>query len=193
MLVPLLYFVSYQIGRGRGKSIEQNLWRKWNGPPTTRFLRHSDKEFGNDSKKAVHIKLRALGLDIPDEAEEQRNPEDADARYRYATLEIIRRTRNPDDFPLVFRSLTSYGLQRNLYGLKWVGIGLVAVSMLATIAVAKLAAVPVEELGPLIVSLIVNLGLFLAWTLAVREEKVRLAADDYARSLLEAALNLEVN
>jgi len=45
VLIPISYLLG-QIAADAGKRLEKNLWTKWQGPPTTRFLRHDNKERG---------------------------------------------------------------------------------------------------------------------------------------------------
>jgi hypothetical protein len=58
---------------------------------------------------------------IPTDAEEQSNPEGADAAYASAVMWLKERARGKD-FPMVDRENAQYGFRRNLRGLKWIGI-----------------------------------------------------------------------
>ena len=190
LLIPLLYFIAYQIGRDSGKNKESKLWQKWGGAPTTRFLRHSNTEFDAVKRNAVHEKLSSLRIEVPSAEAELADPVSADARYEYCTYEIIRRTRNQEAFPLVFQSLISYGLQRNLFGLKWVGTGVCLLSVVVCVMIAIMNRTPLEELAPSALTILVNVVVLSIWLVKVTERKVRMEAEKYAYNLLEAALNL---
>ena len=133
LLIPIIYFFSYQIGRDRGKNIESRLWDKWGGAPVTRFLRHSNSELDEFTRTTIHDLMRATGNIVPSPEEEELDPENTDRAYYACGRTIIRRTRDAERFPLVFRSLTTYGFQRNLYGLKPFGIAVTIVSLAASI------------------------------------------------------------
>ena len=113
-----LAFLAGQVGADFGKRLEKPLWMKWDGPPTTRFLRHSNAEFNRVTREQVHTKLRHLGLNVPSEKDQQADPHAADEHWEACTEELIRRTRDRRRFPLVFKGLTEYGFRRNLLGLK---------------------------------------------------------------------------
>ena len=191
IFAPIAYFMS-QFGGDFGKRLEQRLWSDWGGPPTTRFLRHSNCEFNQVSRERVHAKLRAIGLHVPSEEEQQEDPRRADEHYESFTEELIRRTRDSARFPLVFKALTEYGFRRNLLGLRWYGRLLSAAAVLACGWNTVDTWIATRELpGVVLAAGLISLGLFLSWVIYVNEKAVRLTANRYARFLLEAALNLE--
>ena len=119
VFVPLSYFFS-QVGSDFGKHLEPSLWRSWGGPPTTRYLRHTNDEFNAATRERVHTRLREIGLEIPTAAEEESDPDGADELYASAIDELRRRTRPGDTnrFPLVYTGNIEYGFRRNLLGLR---------------------------------------------------------------------------
>ena len=86
VFVPLA-FLTGQVGADFGKRLEKRLWLQWDGPPTTRFLRHSNDEFNLITRKRVHTKLRSLGLDVPSADDQRRDPQAADAHWEACTEE----------------------------------------------------------------------------------------------------------
>lgn len=191
VLVPLSFFFS-QAGADFGKALERELWLKWSGPPTTRFLRHSNLEFNKVTRLRIHEKLRKFGLHIPSEEEEIRDPFTADKYFESCTEELIRRTRDSSRFPLVFSNLTAYGFRRNLLGLKRIGLSLTILGLVGNCTLLLKGWVDSGEILPYpAAALLMILGLLLVWLIWVNEESVRLSADRYSRSLLEAALSLE--
>ena len=117
VLVPLSFLAS-QVGADFGKRLEKELWKKWSGPPTTRFLRHRNSEYNAISRELVHAKLKGFGLHVPTEREEKKDNIAADSHWEACTGELIRRTRNKRQYPLVFEGLVEYGYRRNLLGLR---------------------------------------------------------------------------
>ena len=191
LMLPLVYFVAYQIGKEPGKRNEKKLWRKWGGAPTTRFLRHSNEEYGDGRRLRLQERLTQLGMTVPTPQEEEQDPSAADVHYEVCTSEIIRRTRNVETFPLVFRSVTSYGLQRNLWGLKAFGIVAIVISAMTCILMLFLYGAGDQQIVAAALALLVDLALLLIWVFGVNEGRVRMAAEEYARNLFEAALDLE--
>ena len=186
VLVPLT-FLGSEISQDLGKRLEQRLWREWRGPPTTRFLRHAGEEFNESIRERVHEKLRGLSVSVPSPSEEERDPAAADVRWEACTKEIIRRTRNRQDFPLVFESLASYGFRRNLLGLKPYGLAL---------SVAALAICLCQAWGDwgdqvAIVTSVVAFFLCCVWIAWVTSKTASISANRYAHALLEAAQKLE--
>ena len=190
VFVPLA-FLSGQIGADYGKRLEKRLWRQWGGAPTTRFLRHSNREFNLATRECVHEKLRSLGQHIPSKDEEESNTQAADIYYDSCTKELIRRTRDHVRFPLVFKELTAYGFRRNLLGLKPVGLPIVILSFVVCISFVWVKWNNNEDLAIAISATLLVAGLFFTWLTWVNEKAVGLAASRYARFLLEAALELE--
>ena len=198
LLIPIIYFFSYQVGRDRGKRIEPRLWEKWGGAPVTRFLRHSNTEFNNDNRLMVHNFMRTIGHAVPSPEDERQNPESADYAYDMCGRTVIRKTRETEKFPLVFRSLITYGFQRNLYGLKPFGVTVNLLSLAACVAmiaviqlgVTDAVILPTSTVPSASVATAANVGLLLLWLIKVREQTVKRAADEYAYFLLEAALTL---
>ena len=191
VFVPISFFLS-QVGADFGKRLEKDLWHDWGGPPTTRYLRHGNHEFNEVTRGRVHDKLRTLGLYIPTLEEQEQDGRRADQYYESCTEDLIRRTRDKKKFPLVFKGLTEYGFRRNLYGLKGLGVILTVMSFVGIGWASYRAWTATGE--PPTVSIVVGLitaGLLLAWVTWVTERTVELAANRYARYLLEAALEQE--
>ena len=94
VFVPLSYFFS-QVGSDFGKHLEPSLWRSWGGPPTTRYLRHTNDEFNAATRERVHTRLREIGLEIPTAAEEESDPDrGVGARMRAGLRASNRRARH---------------------------------------------------------------------------------------------------
>lgn len=174
-----------------GKRLEQRLWEKQGGPPTVRFLRRGNEEYNQFTRCRVHAKLRALGLDLPSSEEEAHHPDTATLKWKSCVDELIRRTRNRDAFPLVFQNLTDYGMHRNMLGFKWPGI----ISSLLAIAAGgwftfdaiKNETNPAEPIATLATAL----AILIVWLGVATQRNLKTSDERYARSLLEAAIQLE--
>lgn len=191
VFVPISFFLS-QVGADFGKRLEKGLWATWGGPPTTRFLRHGNQEFNDVTRSRIHAKLRGFGLTVPTHEDQEIDPRSADQHFEACTEELIRRTRDVQKFPLVFKGLTEYGFRRNLLGLKplglllaIIGLGCSAWSIFNSLANGG-DTNPVSIVAGLIIA-----GLLLSWFVWVTERTVNLSANRYARYILEASLDME--
>ena len=128
---------------------------------------------------------------MPTQQEENQNPSATDGHYEACTFEIIRRTRDVESFPLLFQTLISYGLQRNLLGLKWVGIATTLLSLVTSWPILAIQDITIQNVTAMSLVTLIDLGLLLTWLLSIRESRVKYAAEEYARHLFEAALSLE--
>ncbi len=190
VFVPLA-FLAGQVGADFGKRLEKRLWLHWDGPPTTRFLRHSNDEFNLITRKRVHAKLRSLGLDVPSAEDQRHDPQAADAHWEACTAELIRRTRDHRGFPLVFKGLIEYGFRRNLLGLRPLGLLLSIGALLACSWKVWAGWGNQEAVAVAVGAALLSLSLLAIWIVWVREKTIAISANRYARFLLEAAQELE--
>ena len=190
VFVPISFLLS-QVGADFGKHLEKRLWRDWGGPPTTRFLRHGNREFNEVTRGRVHDKLHSLGLLVPTREEQGQDARAADKHYESCTEELIRRTRDKKKYPLVFKGLVEYGFRRNLLGLKTFGVLIALASLAGTGGSTYTSWSAATPPGVSIVAGLITAGLLLAWMTWVTDRTVKLAANRYARFILEAALDQE--
>ena len=190
VFLPLSYLCK-QVGGDFGKRRECTLWRKWGGPPTTRFLRHCNNEFNSHTRNRIHSKFRCLGFYVPSQEEQDQNPQEADNAYESCVDELRRRTRDSKRFPRVFQELRDYGFRRNIFALKPLGLTLSILSFLACLIVVFFDWSIRKQFSSVIVPCLINFGLILVWLLWFTEKTVKLTADRYARFLFEACLDLE--
>ncbi len=188
VFIPLA-FLAGQVGADFGKRLEKRLWLQWGGQPTTRFLRHLNPEFNEVTRNRLHTKLRSLGLNIPSADDQKRDPQAADAHWEACAEELIRRTRDRKQFPLVFKGLTEYGFRRNLLGLKPLGWSLSIVTLIACLWEVCDSWSSQEAVA--VAAVLLSLSLLVIWTLGQLERTIAIAANRYARFLLEAAQEME--
>jgi hypothetical protein len=191
VFVPLSFLMS-QLGADFGKKLEKPLWNEWGGPPTTRFLRYLNPEFNDVTRSRIHDKLRALGLNVPSKEEQTNDPQAADKYFESCAEELIRRTRNKKSFPQIFEALIAYGFRRNLLGMKRFGLPLTIIALRACGWNIYKAWIVARELSSVsLTAALITSGLLLCWLTWANKKTVFLAANRYARFLLEAALNLD--
>ena len=174
-----------------GKRIEKGLWEKQGGRPTVRFLQHGNNEFNRFTRQRIHAKLIDLGLDVPSANQEEEEPKTAIAKWESCVEALIQKTRDKNRFPLVFNNLTAYGFHRNLLGIKYIGV-LVAGAVVAVSAWTTIAE-PFQNtgtFGPISAILIAGVMMVVWATMATPRSLIR-SDERYARSLLEAALQLD--
>ena len=73
----LIYALSFWV-RHYGKKIEDSLWKKWNGPPSTRFIRWKDNKLNDEIKQGIHTAIKDYcDIQIMSREEEQDNSKEA--------------------------------------------------------------------------------------------------------------------
>jgi hypothetical protein len=181
-----------QIAREPGKKKEAHLFASWGGKPTTRFLRHRDAP-NKVILERRHRKLARLvpDLHIPSANQEQADPKKADEVYEACTAFLIERTRDVQEFPLIFEENCNYGFRRNLWGMKPIGI---ALPLLGTAAVLILVGLDFAKNimpGPIVfIAALVDIFLAVGWLFYFTSDWVKTTAEAYAERLLAASENL---
>lgn len=179
-----------QVGRDLGKRKEDWLFTKWGGRPSTIRLRHRTLGTNKVTLAKYHTKLsKLLKRKFPTQAQEDDEPAAADELYEAGATFLRVNTRDVKKFPLVFKENCNYGFRRNLWGMKRLGISVSAVGlglMGARIAYLKDSG----DLGLPLACAAVDLGMLLGWIFWFRPDWVRLAADAYAKELVEACEKL---
>ena len=186
-----LSFVASQVGADFGRRLEKRLWAKWDGPPTTRFLRHRNREYNEITRHAVHERMARLGFKVPTEDEEAHDPENSDEYYAAFVAELRRVTRNKGKYPLVHKRLIDYGFRRNMLGLKWIGLVTPAVVSLLCALHTLWKWDEAGLINPVLFVGVVSVGIAIGWLTLVNEKVVSLGAERYADSLLEAGIGWE--
>lgn len=183
--------------RDPGKTLEGKLTEQWDGLPSTAMLRHRDAGIDRITKARYRAYLTRV---VPRLAQitpeiEKSDPSSADESYGSAGKWLRAQTRDRARFGLLFRENVGYGFRRNTLALKrwakWLdSAGFVL--CVAVIAVA-LSEVPVGVAALpscVMVRASCAAGIFvLHWCVLqfwIREQWVRVAAERYARQLLEA-------
>ena len=116
LAMAILYALS-PVVRYAGRRSEDVIWRKWNGPPSTRFLRWKDDHFSDQMKQKYREAIRdVLGIELPNAAEEGADPLMADKRIGDAFKQVKGYIRRKDPEGLWRAQNVEYGFLRNLRG-----------------------------------------------------------------------------
>jgi len=152
-LLVLMNAVIRQLGVNQGKK----LFEKWGGPPSTRFMRWRDTQWTKEYKAKLHsIVKNKLNISLSSEAEELRDPVNADKKIEDAFLMLRNKLRGKKEF-LTHQDNIDYGFSRNLYGGKWLWIFLsfLSVILLSIFPIISKYKISILELSFSIIYLIV--------------------------------------
>jgi hypothetical protein len=176
-----------QVGRDGGKRKEPALFASWGGKPTVVRLRHRGPT-NPVTLARWHSKLKkAMGKALPTPKQEIADADDADVMYEACGTLLRGATRDQKKFPLVFNENCSYGMRRNLWGVKPLGIGIAVIGLLV---VGVVAAVDPARREIASVAGALDFVLLLGWVLVFTPDWVRVPAEAYAERLLEATEKL---
>jgi hypothetical protein len=166
--------------RDRGKQLERGLWASWGGPPAQRALSLVQND-GATGTLARRMELeQLLGWHLPTLETERADPNGAAAEFDRAIRTLIQIERRHAN-SLVAAENREYGFRRNMLGLRPVAILLALLNAAVAIGLLIVAARDTYTIA-LITS---GLALFL-WAFVVTPNWVRLAADRYAKQLLDS-------
>jgi hypothetical protein len=195
MLLPAvtfcgLFLLLAQVGRDRGKVLEDGLFAGWGGKPTTALLRHRNSPYDEATLARLHSWLASVtGVAAPSKRKETCSPADADEVYEAYTRHLRDATRDKQQYPLVFEENVNYGFRRNALGLRPLAIGLAVIGVLGgAFNIYRHLGDPVVGLA--VAATVVNVLLLCFWAFWVRRAWVRIPAQAYAERLMEAALRM---
>lgn len=196
-------FLLAQLARDFGKKKEKNtLQPKWGGVPSILLLRHSDTTLDSITKKRYHTHLArwVTGTSPPTPEQEKLDPETADEVYLAWTNYLRHHTRDTMVFRLLNDENTNYGYRRNIWGLRPYGICsslLIFLGSGAQFYFVHLSSHPnmssIEVLylfsqvdKSLIATGVLSLIMLVLWTFCFSVNWVKVAADAYAKRLVES-------
>lgn len=187
LAITVLAALAGQLGRDRGRALQDGLWKKWGGSPTLVRFRYRDAE-SPERVARLHRRVEdVLGDPMPTPQEEAADPVAADYRYDDAVARLRALTRDKQRFSLLFAENVNYGQRRNLLGMKPISVVVAWSTLVVSVLLLVLAAGSLDErvarYAPAAVAAALAVGF---WTLIVRETWVRLPADAYARQLTES-------
>ena len=115
--------------RDRGKTAQERRWCKEGGSPTLRAIRHRGTTLSSTEKQEIHKWGEAMGLDIPTEVEEKKDPEGADEKWKVLWKHL--RAEGMKDERVAWKN-RRYGLARNGHASKWIGAGVALMAITAS-------------------------------------------------------------
>lgn len=181
--------------RARGLSVQTNLFKSWGGAPTLQRLLLSVESSNPAMRDARRHAIESMtGRRLPTLTEERDDRAQADQQVEAAVAELRTKTRNTTDFPLVFAENRNYGFERNLYGMRSLGIwsasiALISVGVIGSIAIYRPIGDHAFKLG-IVFGLFCLAAILVYWLRAPTEKAVRAAGERYAEELLTASLVL---
>ncbi|WP_338893839.1 hypothetical protein [Sinorhizobium meliloti] len=180
--VGVLFFAFADIARRFGRSAERKMFVSTGGRPFPTVLRHRDSTLNAKSKaRALTYLAGELGEPAPTPEQEAADPAGADAFYVSCGDLLRGRTRDQSRFSLLFAENVSYGFRRNLYGLRYPGLVLNALTVAGSIWLIYRAGG--ENLTQYGVVLVVAAVHALYFTFGVTQRAVLDASQTYGRQL----------
>ena len=180
--IAVTYALSF-IVRGLGRRVETVLWAKWDGPPSTRFMRWADDFFSPEAKQEYHKAIHSeFGIRLKDETEEHRDPSQADKLIMDTFRQVRSLVRIEDGKGVWNAHNAEYGFLRNIFGSRFLWLTL---SLLGTILCGYLFCI--TGIGVALVSVIINgflalLALLCCSLYTQMIEFIKQVADRYAES-----------
>lgn len=180
--LAVAYVLSFVV-RSLGRKVETVLWEKWNGPPSTRFMRWQDSFFSPEVKRLYHDAIRAeFGIQLKDETEEHEDPPEADRLIMDAFRQVRSFVRIEDGKGVWNAHNAEYGFLRNIFGSRFLWLTL---ALLGTILCGYLFYI--TGIGVTVVSVIINgflalLALLCCSLHTQMIEFIKQVADRYAES-----------
>jgi hypothetical protein len=181
--------------RQHGQALQDQLWPRWGGPPTTTHL-----WLGNATTDAVRAGRRrhveqATGVTLPTAEDEAADQAAARGRYEDAVRQLITLMRNKKRFPLTFKENVNYGYWRNLLALRPLALPLSALCLGVLVAVAVTGLIrgfpPSIGLEEMMIGAIADLALVCFWTWYPNELSTHRAANTFAERILDEALTVK--
>ena len=197
--------IAAQMGRALGYKKQSRLWESWGGPPTTRLLRH--RHVSGDIRLAPGLRCQIeewIGHPLPTEEEEAVDPAWADTKYEEVTAALREATRDKARFPLVSAENANYGFKRNLWGMKRIGVSIAVTLVLVSWSMFLITicgrpwpdplwdilASPDSVVTIRLTVAIATIGYVALWLFWVKPSLVKVAAETYAKRLMESVQTL---
>jgi hypothetical protein len=176
-----------------GRAAQEHLWREWSGRPTTQLLRTQGAPSSRVQRDIWRTAISDLtGVALLSPRREAANPEAADAAIE-AAVDQVRYLGQDARFPMVASENAQYGLERNMYGFRWIGRGislLCTLGLLATWLLVRGQRHPPFSLGALMTGFVIDALFFLGWLALPSAKRAEAAGHRYANQLFQAVVNL---
>ncbi|WP_158711508.1 hypothetical protein [Streptomyces xylophagus] len=181
--------------RNFGKAVERRLWKSWDGPPTTVWLRLNARTKSAAQRESWRKAVEAIsGVCLLSLEAERQDVAGANDAIERATERVRKKTRDKEKFELLFFENRNYGYERNIYGVRWAARGISLFSGFTLVGYMAWGAPLVDRpqiSATNLVGLALCLGCLFSWFILPSKKRVKDAADRYANELLHAALTLQ--
>lgn len=179
------YLLAVLVGN-LGRRAQGTLEAAWSGLPTTLLLRMRTVA-NNPAQRDIWRKAIQDFTDVTllDEAAEKSDPRGADNLIKAAVGQAVHIGHGDGGHPLVAAENAQFGLERNIYGLRWVGRGVAFGCAAALYAIAFLLAGDISRVAVLS-GAVLNTLLFLGWIVVPSQKRVKAAGFRYATQLFNA-------
>ncbi len=188
--IVLSYGLSMLLRSG-GVTLQEKLYKKWDGPPSTRFLRWSDSTLSDQKKKIIHEKIeKDFNIQLFSINEEKARIKEADRVICDAfdsLREKLRTTKKTGKLWEIHN--IEYGFYRNFLGSWYWGFSL---ALIGTIILIYFFGVNKD------IRLLIGSGLNLLYCIVLciytffqGERNLKHAAEQYVRSAIETYLTLK--
>jgi len=181
------YVLSLVVGNF-GRSAERVLYETWGGRPTEQLLRTRSSEGSAAQRDIWRQAIQTFtGVTLLDANQELADPVGADNRIT-AAINQVRYLGQESEFPILAAENAQYGLERNLYGFRWVGRFIAF--CFSVVLGAGLVASSHLFVAPraLISGLIINVLLLAGWIFLPSASRTKAAGFRYANQLLQAVV-----
>ncbi len=172
--------------RNAGKAFAR---RYFKGYPTSVTCLRLREQTGYTVKQRRSKLEATTGVQLFTKRQEVAKPAEADERLSHAVNTARDMMRDQKRFPLLWRELKSYGYWRNMYALKWWGVGLALVSILIP-AFVIIIIVPHENIMLRIAAGLVGIVGLLFWLAGVTKVKFEAASDQYTDQFFKGLFQL---
>lgn len=168
-----------------GRRLQDGLWNAWGGPPTTQLLRTRGTASNPAQRKIWRGAIQAVThVQLLDKSAERTNPERADQLIG-AAVGQVRHLGQDKRYPLIGRENAQYGLERNLFGARWLG-RIIAIASSITFGVT-IALTPSPS-TTLLIGGGLSLILSVLWFIIPSSRRMKDAAFRYGEQLLQAVV-----
>jgi hypothetical protein len=166
-----------------GRRLQDGLWQSWGGAPTTQLLRvHSDAS--NLAQRTIWRSAiqTVTSLELFTDARELADPSRADELIT-AAVGQIRHLGQDDRYPLIAKENAQYGLERNLFGSRWLG-RLLSLACLVGLLISPVVTNQIST--TLVIGVVLEVVLSVLWFIIPSSSRTKDAAFRYSEQLLQA-------
>lgn len=166
-----------------GRRLQAGLWESWGGSPTAQLLRHESDASNLDQRLIWRSAIQNVtGVALLNETDEPSDSTRADEVIT-AAVGQVRHLAHDHRYPLIAKENAQYGLERNLYGSRWLGRGL-SIICLAGVLIALVWFHVTST--TLVIGIVVEVVLSVLWFIIPSGAHMKDAAFRYGEQLLQA-------